>query len=323
MYIEIAPKDIRRLPVALATMEESGQMSIEPPRAAQQDRTRRACVALIAGTALGWTGYSAQSAIIVKKRFAPAVSAAPVVTKPSKVELYLNVPLAKITAIANAYAFQLQNSGSSFGVQYDVTVIPDKLKLEASGDEHHQLVLTGNFRFAGYASQRPMKGNGTATVKVGINIGPNWCPVVELARPEIEWKAVEAPFLVKFAIDSGLINNAIASELSKIAECGLLKRQLATLWQQATVPVLAADPKSKRNAMFLNVNPQNISIRDLGVAKGRLTATIAVGAQISLDQQAAKKRELILPDPMASPGDNDHDEDVRAIVRGNLGLSPP
>lgn len=74
--------------------------------------------------------------------------------------------------------------------------------------------------------------------------------------------------------------------------------------------------------MFLNVSPQNITIRDLGVAKNRLTATIAGEARMSLDQQGAKKRKLTLPDPVAQL-ENDYDEDVRAVMRINLGLSPP
>jgi hypothetical protein len=265
----------------------------------------------------------AQGAILVKKRREALIAAGPANVKPSTLDLSLNMPLAKVTTIANQFTFQIENAGSFLGIKYDATVWPSNLKIDAAGDEIYPISLSGNFRFSGHASGKVVEGNGTAAIRLGLKVGPDWCPVVEIDQPTVEWKELKAPAAVTFIIRTGLINYILSNELTKLVRCDNLKQAISDLWQIVALPIAPAieSNKAKQKALFLNLSPKAISLRDIGVANGRLSARVTVAVAVAIDQAAIKKKKLLLPAPVAEVKPKT-DADVSAVFHGDFGIGP-
>lgn len=267
---------------------------------------------------------SAQGAILVKKRREALVAAGPTNVKPSTLELSLNLPLAKVTTIANQFAFQIENAGSFLGIQYDATVWPTNLQIDAAGDATHPISLSGNFRFSGHVSGKVVEGNGTATIRLGIKVGPDWCPLVEIDQPTVEWKGLKAPAAVTFIVRTGLIDSILSSELTKLVQCDNMKQAISDLWQTVALPIAPAikSSRSAQKALFVNLSPKDISIRDIRVANDRLLAKVSVALAATIDQAAAKKRKNQLPAPVAQVKPRTDDVDVMAVFHGDFGIGP-
>jgi hypothetical protein len=298
--------------------------------------TSAAAIAAAMAIVTMWpAGDHADAAVLTKKRTEAAAPAPKPATKDSRLELSVNLPFSKITSIANQLSFQIENSGtfspdplSLFKYKYEATIMLDKITIAGSGDSEHPIAAGANFRFAGHVKNLNVQGNGSATVPVAVKIGPDWCPVVEIGRPIVRWDKINVPNAIKSVLNSGLVDNILAKEAGKLADCATIKRSIASLWQAAVFPVASTtasgSKKPQEPAFYVNIRPRGISITDVKAENDRLSARVVLTLSVNVDRQAGKKETIPLPDPTTIPGGaNDGDWDVKATLFGDLAVSAP
>ncbi|HXW27371.1 MAG TPA: DUF4403 family protein [Xanthobacteraceae bacterium] len=268
-----------------------------------------------------------EAAVVSKKRpVAAAQPAAKPARKDSKLELSLDVPLAKISSIVNQQSFQIENSGKALGFQYEMTIFLDKLALSTAPGAEHLLVVKTDFHFEGHISGRNVQGTGSGTLPLTVNIGPDWCPIVEVGTPVIQWGNLDVPGPVKFVLNSQLFQNIIAKEAAKLADCNAIKSRLAAVWQTFAWQVYstAGAKKSKATTYYLNISPSDISITGLAFANDRVSVQVVLAAATYVDQQPGKKQTIPLPNPgLSAANAKDGDREIKLQLIGDIAVGPP
>lgn len=282
----------------------------------------------LAALALG--APPAQARITARKvqtATAPVAAAPPA---PAHLQLALNLPLAKLQAVANLFAFQIDKSGTISGQSYEGTISLSNITFKPSDDDDHPLALGAHFKFAGHVSGRNVVGGGTTTLNLAVKVGPNWCPIVDMTAPSTQWDTdIDVPFAVRVAIGLGIVDHIIAGELTRLTACPALKAQLQALWQPAVIHLFGSPAGTKGSttgstAVLLNLKPQAIEVTSVGVKDGRLVAKLALLASATVAGKPAAPSTLTLPDPTTwphPPGEADASE-VSLAVFGNVGVGP-
>jgi hypothetical protein len=287
-----------------------------------------AALLLAVEAVVGFPGHRAEAVILntTRREAAQQAAAAKTARKDSKVELSVSVPLSKINGIVNQMSFQIENSGSKFGFKYEATIMLDKPTIASSGNAEHPIVATAHFRFEGHINGRNVQGAGSGTLPLGVSISSDWCPVVEVGDVAIHWDSLNVPFVIRFAIDSGLIGHIIQSEVAKYTDCDVIKGRLAGAWQTVALPILSTKglEKSKGTTFYLNIRPSNIAITGVKVANDQITAQVQLTAANYIDQQPIKKEKITLPaNPTRPVADGDDGREMKLQLFGDLAVGPP
>jgi hypothetical protein len=261
----------------------------------------------------------------VQPEATPAAAAPPPSAPPARLELALNLPLAKIQAIANLFAFQIDKSGSISGQAYEGTISLSKVTLQSSNDAAHPLALGAHFKFAGHISGQNLVGGGTTTLNLALKVGPDWCPIVDLTAPSTQWdNDIDAPLPVKVAIRFGLVDHIIASELTTLTECAALKGYLAGLWQPAVIRLFGTQGGANNTAVFLNLRPQAVEVSSIDVKGDRILLKLAIAGSAAIAGKPASSAKLALPNPTTlthSAADADK-SDVSLRLYGDVVVGP-
>jgi hypothetical protein len=269
-----------------------------------------------------------EARIIVRKlppEIAPAAAAGP--SPAAHLELALNFPLAKIQNVSNLFAFQIDKSGSISGQDYEGTISLSNITLQSSDDAEHPLALGAHFKFSGHISGRNLVGGGTTTLNLALKVGPDWCPIVDMTAPSTQWDSdIDAPLTVKLAIRLGLVDHMIASELTAVTECAVLKGYLQELWQPSMVRLFGGQggAKTTDTSVFLNLRPQAIEVKSVDIKGGRMLAKLAIVGSATIAGKQGNSSKLVLPNPTTlihSATETDK-SDLSLQLFGDVGVGP-
>lgn len=289
---------------------------------------RLAAVAIALALAAQSLAVSPAAARITVRKVESAIAPAAAGTPPQgQLQLALNLPLAKLQAVANLFAFQIDKSGTISGQSYEGTISLSNITLQPSDDADHPLTVGAHFKFAGHISGKNVVGGGTTTLNLAVKVGPNWCPIVDMTSPATQWDTdIDVPFAVRVAIGLGIVDHIIAGEFSKLTACPALKAQLQALWQPAVIHLFGspAGKSAAATAVVLNLKPQAIDVTSVTIKDGRLVAKLALLGSASVAAKPAAPATLVLPNPSTwphTPGEADKSEFSLAVF-GNVGVGP-
>jgi hypothetical protein len=213
------------------------------------------------------------------------IPAAP--TKPSHFRFILDIPLQKLSTIVNRYAFTVTSkSNPGEPDPYDAVLTIEKISFAQSGQPHFPIEVTAPFRFRGKVKGSDRDDSGTVKLNFGFRVSETWCP------PLIEFEIASVDLDGSFAFLRNLIAQPIIkSQLDQLFECNSVKKFIAQFWQTVDLPVQLGD-----TTLFLNVEPQSITIANLVVEGSNIKLMLDVGTTANLKTKATKSGQRPLPE---------------------------
>jgi hypothetical protein len=300
---------------------------MRPHRATKPDarvssgRLNRFLLLVFVGTLALPTG-TARSEIVAKAKRKAPVAAALNHGELTRVIVEAKLPLQRLTSVANQFDFKAQTKGVTNvvligDVHYDGSGVVEKVSLTASQKKQFPIELKAPFRWAGTIGVFDVKADGDVTVDFAINVGPDWCPLVELDDSVVELYPEKAINLARVPYAKTIIRNAVDAALKKQLNCQTLKKAVAELWHAAAVPVQIGDKK-----FVININPATVAVTGVAVVDNRLLFKAAVDLATVLSSKTIKVDTTTpLPNPEANPPSaSKGDGDAEISVSLKLGL---
>jgi hypothetical protein len=202
--------------------------------------------------------------------------------KLSEVGITINMDFKRLSTIINQFKFKINSTAGVFVG----TLIVDKIRIESNFDKMRPLDVTAPFSFSGAISGSEYKNEkGEVRVQLGVVIGKNWCPGLEIGNPSVE---LDNPGL--FGIKEWLATTFLKTEMQNFITCDTLKAAIGRAWSVYEFPLMFG-----QNTLFVNINPSAISFTDVVVDNGRVLFKAIIQAAALLKTKASGSIKLSLP----------------------------